>query len=199
MKMFVGFFALMLSAVVMAESRIVSIDAFDMAYTGGLSFKHDNSKSRDRDVSTLRLNLNYAQELPQYPGLMWKAKVNINRENVDHGAADSFSSAYGAAGGVLYNVNPEDLKNSFMVSALAGLEYATYEYATASDDDSGINMFLEVEGGKRFDMGQYSVASISYAPTISVNLKRYGGDLRDHYFTNGSEIKLNFLKFDILF
>jgi len=56
-----------------------------------------------------------------------------------------------------------------------------------------------VEGGKRWDMGQYSVANISYAPTVSLQLKRYGGNIRNEYFTSGTDFRINFLKFDILF
>jgi hypothetical protein len=85
-----------------------------------------------------------------------------------------------------------------MVSALLGIERATYDFGP-TDDESGFNEFLLFEGGKRFDLGSYSVANISYAPTISLNLKRYGGDVRDHYFKSGNEVRFNFLKFDILF
>lgn len=199
MKLLVAVLLLVSSVVASAQTRIVSIDAFDLSYTGGISLKSDNAaKGSDRDVTTFKFNLNYAQNLPQYAGLMWKARFYFNREEVDWGAGDSESSAFGGAGGLIYNFSPENIKNSIMVGAMVGLERATYEYGN-SDDESGFNWFLDLEAGKRWDLGQYSVANISYAPTISLNLKRYGGDIRDDYFKNGSELKLNFLKFDILF
>lgn len=182
----------------LAQTRIVSIDAFDMAYTGGLSFKHNEGKHDDNDTSTLRLNLNYAQAMPEYVGLMWKAQAYWNREEVDFKGADSLKSEFGVGGGLLYNFQAEDIKNSFMASGLVGLERATYELG-GSDDESGFNMLLTLEGGKRFDLGQYSVANISYAPTISLQLKRYGGDIRDTYYKNSRDLRFNFLKFDILF
>lgn len=189
-----------ISSSVSAQSRLVSIDAFDLSYTGGFMYKHDNSKGSDRSESNFRLNLNYAQnlELEQYVGFMWKAKAYINRSDVEWGSADALESAYGAAGGLLYNFDAQDIKNSFLAGAMIGLERAAYEIE-GTDDKSGFNMYLEFEGGKRWDLGQYSVANISYAPTVSWQWKRYGGEIRDDYFKSGYELRFNFLKFDILF
>lgn len=197
MKFLIALLMLVVSVASYAQKRVVSIDAFDLTYTGGLLIKSDNAKKgSDRDETTFRFNLNYAQELAQTPGLMWKAQVHLNREDVDYGV-DTLRSQFGVAGGLLYNFQPDDIKNSLMAGALVGLERATYDNGV--DDESGINMFMILEGGKRWDLGQYSVANISYAPTVSVQFKRYGGDIRDNQFKNGHEIKLNFLKFDVLF
>lgn len=198
MKFLVVFVAVFCSLNVLAQNRIVSVDAFDLSYTGGFIWKHESGKGPDRDTSHFRVNLNFAQNLEQYVGLMWKAKAYINRENVDFGNSDALESAWGAAGGALYNLQPEDIKNSIMFGALVGVERATYELGS-TDDKSGFNVFLDLEAGKRWDLGQYSVANISYAPTVAVNFKRYGGDIRDDYFTSSREFRFNFLKFDILF
>jgi hypothetical protein len=198
MKVLIALIVLVVSASAFAQKRIVSVDAYDLAYSSGLSFKHDNGKGADRDTTNFRLNLNFAQSIEQYVGLMWRAQLNFNREDVDFGANDAFSSSYGVAGGVLYNFQAEDIKNSFLVGAGVGVERATYEYGT-SDDESGFNMFMQFEAGKRWDLGSYSVANISYAPTVSALFKRYGGDIRDEYFKSGNEIRFNFLKFDVLF
>lgn len=181
-----------------SQKRVVSIDAFDMSYGGGLAFKHNEGRDNDWDESNFRLNLNYAQNWEQYVGLMWKAQVHYNRSYVDYGHNDSFESAKGLAGGVLYNFDAKDIKNSFLASAIAGVEHADYEFVGAKRK-SGFNVFLLLEAGKRWDLGQYSVANISYAPTVSLGLKRYGGDIRKEYYTSGREIRFNFLKFDILF
>lgn len=181
-----------------AQKRIVSVDAFDFSYTGGLMLKHDKSKGPDRDQNEFHFNLNYAQSIEQYEGLMWKGAFNWNRTEVDLGSMDTLESSFGAAGGLLYNFQPNDIKNSFLGGAMFGLEHASYEFDN-NNDKSGFNFFFQLEGGKRWDLGQYSVANISYAPTVSLKYKRYGGDLRDDYFTSGYELKLNFLKFDILF
>jgi hypothetical protein len=198
MKLLIAALALMMSLIASAQTRVVSIDAFDISYTGGVMFKHDNGKGPDRDETSFRFNLNYAQNLQQYVGLMWKAKAYLNRSEVDMGPNDALESAFGVAGGMIYNLNPERIKDSVIVGAMVGLERASYE-ANGLDDESGINMFLELEAGKRFDLGQYSVANISYAPTVALNWKRYGGDIRDEYYKSGYELKFNFLKFDILF
>lgn len=198
MKTLVLLLVVLSSAMASAQTKIVSIDAFDLAYSGGLSFKHDNGKNDDRDTTTLKLNLNYAQNFEQYVGLMWKAQVHINREEVDFGSLDGFESSYGVAGGLLYNFQPDDIKNSILAGLNVGVERATYEYGSA-DDESGFNFFFQAEAGKRFDLGTYSVANISYAPTVLVEFKRYGGDIRDEYFTSGSDVRFNFLKFDVLF
>jgi len=183
----------------LAQTKIVSVDAFDIAYTGGLAFKHDEGKSGpDRDATTFKLNLNYAQNFKDYVGLMWKAQVNINRTDEDFGSSDALESSFGVGGGVLYNFNADDVKNSFMAGAMVGIERGTVEFA-GGDDESGINFLFGLEGGKRWDLGQYSVANISYAPTISLLVKRYGGDIRDNYFKSGREVRFNFLKFDVLF
>ncbi len=198
MKVLIALIVLVVSASAFAQKRIVSVDAYDLAYSSGLSFKHDSGKGPDRDTTDFRLNLNFAQSIDQYVGLMWKAQVNFNRQDVDFGSSDAFASSYGVAGGFLYNFQPEDIKNSFLAGAGVGIERATYEYGS-SDDESGFNMFMQFEGGKRWDLGAYSVANISYAPTVSVLFKRYGGGIRDEYFKSGNEIRFNFLKFDVLF
>jgi hypothetical protein len=181
-----------------SQTRIVSVDAFDMAYSGGLSFKHDEGKNDDRDTTTFKFNLNFAQNWEQYVGLMWKAKVYWNRVDVDFGGSDTLASEFGVAGGFLYNFNADNIKNSIMAGFLVGAERATYELA-GGDDKSGFNLFLNLEAGKRWDLGSYASANISYAPTIGLNLKRYGGDIRDTYFKSSRDIRFNFLKFDILF
>lgn len=198
MKLLVVLLVSMFSLMSYAQTKIVSIDAFDMAYSGGLSFKHYEGSDHDRDETTFKFNLNYAQNFEQYVGLMWKAQAYWNRVDVDFGGNDSLASELGLGGGILYNFQADDIKNSMMVGALVGLERATYEFPGA-DDKSGFNMYLNLEFGKRWDLGAYSVANISYAPTVSLNLKRYGGDIRDEYFTSSRDLRFNFLKFDILF
>lgn len=197
MKLFIALVISAFSFTALAQTKIVSVDAFDMAYSGGLSFKHDEGKKDDRDTTTFKFNVNYAQALEEYVGVMWKAQVYWNRVDTDF-VGDSLTSEFGAGAGFLYNFQADDIKNSFMGSAMVGLERATYEFSGA-DDESGFNMLLTLEGGKRFDLGSYSVANISYAPTISLQLKRYGGDIRDTYFKNSRDLRFNFLKFDILF
>jgi hypothetical protein len=198
MKVLIAALALMSSLMAFAQKRVVSIDAYDLSYTGGLMLKHDKGKGPDRDETNFRFNLNYAQSFEQYVGLMWKAKLYFNRSDVDMSSFDSIESAWGAAGGFIYNFQPENIKDSVLVGAMLGAERATYE-ANRIDDKSGFNFFMEVEAGKRWDLGKYSVANISYAPTVAWNWKRYGGDIRDYYYKSGYELKLNFLKFDILF
>ncbi|MBA2405876.1 MAG: transporter [Bdellovibrionales bacterium] len=197
MKLLLAVVLTVFSMMSFAQTRIVSIDAFDMAYSGGLSFKHDEGKDDDRDTTTFKFNVNYAQNLEQYVGLMWKAQVYWNRIDEDFGG-DRLTSEFGVGGGMLYNFQPDDIKNSIMAGAVIGLERATYELQ-GKDDEAGFNLFLNLEAGKRWDLGSYSVANISYAPTISLNFKRYGGDIRDEYFKNSRELRFNFLKFDILF
>lgn len=198
MKLALAFIVLVTSLMASAQTRIVSVDAFDMSYTGGLLIKSDNAKKgSDRDETTFKLNLNYAQSIPEYVGLMWKAQAFFNREDVDWGG-DTLNSRFGAAGGLLYNFQPEDVKNSFLASASVGLERQTIEL-DGTDDESGFNLFFIFEGGKRWDMGQYAKLNLSYAPTVSFQWKRYGGDIRDEFLKSGTELKLNFLKFDILF
>ena len=198
MKVLIALIVLAVSASASAQKRIVSVDAYDLAYSSGLSFKHDNGKGPDRDTTNFRLNLNFAQSIEQYVGLMWRAQLNFNREDVDFGGNDAFSSSYGVAGGVLYNFQADDIKNSFMAGAVAGIERGTFQQAGGTKE-AGFNLFLNLEAGKRWDLGSYSAANISYAPTVSLNLKRYGGDIRDTYFKSGRDLRFNFLKFDILF
>jgi hypothetical protein len=184
----------------LSQTRVISIDAFDYSYSGGLSFKHDEGKGStdDKDSTTFKFNLNYAQNLPEYVGLMWKAQAYWNRENVDQGSADTLNSTFGATGGVLYNFNPDNMKNSLMAGASFGIERQTIE-ETSGRDESGFNLSLNFEAGKRWDLGSYSSANISYAPTVSFHWKRYGGGIRDDLYTSSRDLRFNFLKFDILF
>jgi hypothetical protein len=198
MKFLIALLTLSLTTVAGAQSRIVSIDAFDLSYTGGLLIKTDNGKGADRDTNAFKINLNYAQNWGDYVGLMWKAKVFINRTEVDFGSNDVVESSWGGAAGFLYNFQSDNIKESFFAGALVGIERAVYEYGS-EDDEAGFNFFTDLEVGKRFDLGQYSSANISYAPSFNLNLKRYGGDIRDNYFKSGNEIRINFLKFDVLF
>jgi hypothetical protein len=199
MKLVLALVVLCSSVIASAQSRIISIDAFDLSYTGGLLIKSDEGrKVSDKEETTFKLNLNYAQNLEQYVGLMWKAQVYINRQDVDWGSNDQLNSRWGAAGGLLYNFQPDDIKNSFMASGSLGLERQSVEYGGA-DDESGFNLFMLLEGGKRFELGQYAKSNITYAPTLSFQWMRYGGGIRSEYFKSGTEFKINFLKFDVLF
>lgn len=198
MKFLMALVLVVSSGLAAAQSRIVSIDAFDLSYTGALLIKSDNGKGSDRDETTFKLNLNFAQSLDQYAGLMWKAKAYINREDVDFGSNDYKETRWGGAGGLLYNFSADQVKNSIYAGALVGIERATYEIGN-DDDESGFNIYTDLEAGKRWDMGSYSVANISYSPSVVLTLKRYGGDIRDRYYKSGNEIRFNFLKFDILF
>lgn len=198
MKFLVAVMLFITSSLVSAQTRIVSIDAFDLAYTGGWMFKHDEGHhGPDRDEQTFRLNLNYAQNIDQTVGLMWRGQVHLNRQDVDNGGNDLLISTFGASAGLLYNFQADDIKNSYLAAADVGIERATYK--VGGEKNSGMNLYLGLEGGKRWDLGQYSVANISYAPTISLVLTRYGGAIRDNFYQGGRELRLNFLKFDILF
>lgn len=189
---------LFVTSTAFAQSRIVSVDAFDLSYVGGLAFRHDDGKRSDRHETDFRLKLNYAQNWEEYMGLMWKMQVNLERLNRDFGSSDVFQSSYGVAGGFLFNHEYDNVKNSAFVGALVGVERMTLDYAGVKEK-SGFNIFTTLEGGKRWDLGQYSVANITYAPSVSVTFKRYGGGIRDDYFRTGNDVRLNFLKFDILF
>lgn len=195
MKALIAIVALVVTMTAGAQTRIVSIDAFDFSYTGGLKFENLKGKSgvSNHKESHLRFNLNYAQTLPQYEGLMWKAKFHFNREDLD----DYLRSEFGLMGGALYNFQANDIKNSIFAGAMLGLERGTID--TGSDDRSGMNIMLFLEGGKRWDMGSYAKINASYAPSVSLGLTRYGGGIRKHLYKSATDFRLNFLKFDILF
>lgn len=200
MKHLIALVVVLFSNSVFARDRIVSIDAFDLSYTGGLLIKSDNGRKNtpDRDETTFRFNLNFAQSWDPYVGLMWKAKAYFNREDVDWGSnGESLTSRFGAAGGVLYNFLHDDIKNSLFLGAMIGLERATIEQNT--QDESGFNILFDFEGGKRWDLGSYAKINISYAPSLALSWQRYGGGIRDEFFKTGTELKFNFLKFDVLF
>lgn len=198
MKFFMALLALCFATVSFAKKQIVSIDASDLSYSGGLYLKNDNGKSPNRDTTTFRFNLNYGQDLADYVGLMWRARIFINRQEVDYGSNnDTLSTSWGGAAGFIYNFDSEKIKDTFFAGAMLGVERETIGYG--SEDQSGFNIFTDLEFGKRFDLGNYSIANITYAPTLGLSFIRYGGDIRDDLFKSGNEIKFNFLKFDIIF
>jgi len=197
MRILVILAALLCVAAARAQDRIVSIDAGQLSYAGALVFKDDKGKgsTKDRETNEFKLNLNFAQKLADYPQMMIKGIGRIERNDVDQGA-DATNSIWALSGGVLFNHDAADIKNSMFVGAQVGFEWETID--DFNDKESGINFTLGVEAGKRWDMGSYSVANISYAPSLELLYRRYGGDIRDEFYTSGTEIKLNFLKFDIL-
>ncbi len=198
MRILVILAALLCVAAAKAQDRIISIDATQLSYAGALVFKSDKGKgsTEDRDTNEFKLNLNFAQKLADYPQLMIKGIGRIERTHEDQGP-DATNSIWAFSGGVLFNHDAADIKNSMFAGAQVGVEWQTIDNYT--DDESGLNLTLGVEAGKRWDMGSYSVANISYAPSLELMYRRYGGDIRDEFYTSGTEIKLNFLKFDILF
>lgn len=181
-----------------AQERLVSIDAFQLGYAGGLVFKNDDAKrGKDRNINDFQLQLNYAQVVPSWgPNLMAKGILRVERTHQEQ-ATKSTNSLWGVTGGLLYNVDANDIKNSAFFGGQFGLEYQTID--DGARDESGINMLVAVEGGKRWDMGRYASAMISYAPSIEGLYRRYGGDIRDHFYKSGTELKFNFLKFDVMF
>jgi hypothetical protein len=181
-----------------AQDRLVSIDAFDLGYAGGWVFRNNDPKD-GKDVSSndFRINLNYAQKIsPWGENLMGKGVVRISRLHEDEGA-NSTNSVWGVTGGLLYNVDATDVKNSFYVGGQAGFEWQTIDDGT--NDESGLNILVGAEAGKRWDMGSYASTMISYAPNVELWYRRYGGDIRDEFYTSGNEVRLNFLKFDVMF
>jgi len=195
MKAVIAIVALVATMAASAQTRIVSIDAFDFSYTGGLKFQSQKPSSGGSKVKTneFRFNLNYAQSLTKYEGVMWKGKFHFNRDDND----GNVMSAFGIMGGGLYNFQANDVKNSIFAGAMIGLERATVELG--NDDESGFNFMLFLEAGKRWDMGSYAKINASYAPSVSLGFTRYGGGIRKHIYKNSSDFRLNFLKFDILF
>jgi hypothetical protein len=196
LKLIVLFAALLCVAAARAE-RIVSVDAFDLSYTGGFLMKKDSGKSgiKDRKTNEFKLNLNFAQTIAQYPNLMFKAIARYENSTVDQGGKDR-NSIFALSGGLLYNFDHQNLGDSIFTGFQVGLEQQTLDLGK---DESGLNMIISGEFGKRWNMGSYSMTKISYAPTVEAVYRRYGGDIRDTYFKDGTELKINFLKFDILF
>lgn len=198
MKLVLGLLVSLVSLSAFSQTKLVTIDGQELAYTGALVFSKDKGKHDDRKTTEFKFSVNYAQSFEQYVGLMWRALGYFNREDTDFGKSDTLVSEFGLGGGLIYNFQADDIKNSVFVSGVVGIERAKYEF-DGGKDEAGFNLFTVLEAGKRFDLGQYSAANISYAPSFSLLLKRYGGDIRDEYFKSRSEVRFNFLKFDILF
>lgn len=198
MRMLLLIATLMSASLAHAQDRLVSIDATDLSYAGGLVFKNfDSKRGDDRHVNDFQIKLNYAQIVPSWsPNLMAKGILRIARTYDDQGA-NSTNSVWALTGGLLYNTNAADVKNSLYFGGQFGLERQTIDDGT--DDESGFNMVFGVEGGKRWDMGRYATTAISYAPSIEALYRRYGGGIRDEFYKSGTELKINFLKFDIMF
>ena len=197
MKLLVLLVALFCVAAARAE-RIISIDSDTLSYTGALNFKSDSGAKgkNDRDTNEFGLKLNFAQTLSEYPQLMIKGIGRYERQNVDYGATDRTNTVFALSGGLLFNGDHKDIANSMFAGFQFGVEHQNLDL---NRSESGLNFTLGVEAGKRWDMGKFSMTKISYAPTFEFLVRRYGGDIRKEYFTNGTELKLNFLKFDVLF
>jgi hypothetical protein len=181
-----------------AQQRLVSVNAFDLGYSGGLAFKSDDARrGDDANSNDFRLALNYAQTIPAWSeNLMGKGAVRIQRIHEDQGA-NSTNSLWAFTGGLIYNIDAADIKNSLFFGAQGGFEWQTIDDGVT--DESGLNLLVGAEVGKRWDMGNYASAMISYSPTIDFLYRRYGGGVRDEFFKSGTELRLNFLKFDIMF
>lgn len=198
MRILVLFAALLCVFSAKAQQRLVSVNAFDLGYSGGLSFKSDDARRGDDSNSNdFRLGVNYAQTIPAWSeNMMGKGAVRIQRIHEDQGA-NSTNSMWAFTGGILYNFDATDIKNSGFWGVQAGLEWQTMDDGVT--DESGLNLVAGVEAGKRWDMGNYASTMISYAPTIDFFYRRYGGGIRDEFYKSGTELRLNFLKFDIMF
>ncbi len=196
MKLFI-FLVLFSSTLFAQTTRLVTIDGTDLSYAGALIFKHDNAKhGSDHDTNSFKLNLNYAQTVDSSQKLMLRGAFKYNRDNVEQEGPDTTNSILALGAGVIYNLEDE-IKDSMFLGGLVGMEYQVVD--TGLQDESGSNFFMSGEFGKRWSLGQYSAANISYAPTFGVIFRRYGGDIRKNLYTSNREIIFNFLKFDIFF
>jgi hypothetical protein len=128
---------------------------------------------------------------------MFKGVARIERNNLEQGG-DTTNSVYALSAGVVINHDASDIKNSMFAGVLVGGEWETID-AQGQSDEKGLNIVFNAEAGKRWDMGNYAMANISYAPTFEFVFRRYGGGIRDEYYTSGTELKINFLKIDVLF
>ena len=192
--------AALLAGSAFAQNRLVSIYAFDLSYAGGIVYRNTAVKNgKDRHQNDFQIKLNFAQTIESWsPHIMGKGIVHIGRTHDDNGSsANTTNSIWGFTGGLIYNTDAADIKNSIYFGGQVGFEWQTVD--DGANDESGINMVFAVEGGKRWDMGRYASTAISYAPSIEGVYRRYGGDIRDEFYKSGTEFKINFLKFDIMF
>ena len=187
----------LISSSVFAQTKLVTIDGTDFSYVGSLIYKHDNAKhGTDHDSNTFKLHVNYAQAIESQPNIMLRGAIKLERENTEQAGPDTTNSVTAIAAGAIVNFE-EDTKNSMFAGGMVGLEYQVID--TGAQDESGNNIYVDGVFGKRWSLGEYSAANISYAPTFNLILRRYGGDIRKNLYTSNREIQFNFLKFDIFF
>ena len=128
MKFFFVLLTLVLTLPAIASQRLVTIDAFDFAYSGGLMIKNDSVKDPNREESSFKLNLNYAQNWTPYEGLMWRVRAFFNRQDTDFGGYDYLNTTWGGAGGIIFNVTPGNINESIFLGAMVGLERSIYHF-----------------------------------------------------------------------
>jgi hypothetical protein len=66
------------------------------------------------------------------------------------------------------------------------------------DTTSSTAQHIVINLGKRFSLGQIGMANVSYAPSFSYSMITYGGDIADIY-VSATDMKIDFIKFDVLF
>lgn len=212
MKLFV--FALILSFNVFAEGEAVSSPKHQITF-GNDSFGWDGSSTatdtdkslgiKDFSLSEGNFNLNYAYQV--FPQFQIGAEISSSTEEqeIKYEAGGKYTdedSTTTFAAFITYNTN-EDLNNSFFITASLGKSIVKSETKDTSDGsktDSKYDASI-ISGalGKRFSMQKLGIQNLVYSPKISFVSAKIGGDLEDEGVNSAFQVKIDVLRFDLLF
>lgn len=180
---------------VMAADKLVTIDGDMLAHFGNYIMRDwaGKTSANDTEVTSFDIDVNMAWKVQSQ---LWVGAVlgYATDETEVNGSTftDETTMKYGVR--AIYDLG-SDSKNTLYV----GASYIMNNVEDSEDDTDNTYTRLGLEFGKR--MGSFAKlagANVTYAPSIEYRMVSFGDDAEDTY-DDGTEIKLNIVKFDILF
>lgn len=202
----VSAFSVVASAQENQPKHIISIGTDGFGWSGSAqTFDWDKNTSgiKDHDSSRSKLELNYSYVFPNRVMLGALVTVESSESEIKDLAgnktkSEENNSEIGISLG--YNFN-EDVYNSWWIQGILSSgrsEEITKDSTGKEEFDYSYKAFY-INAGKRINLDSWGLKNISYNPSISIATAKVSGDAEDAGLETLTQVRINIIKFDILF
>ncbi|HXH73519.1 MAG TPA: hypothetical protein VNJ08_01040 [Bacteriovoracaceae bacterium] len=187
--------------------HIISMGSDGFGWSGvGEQFKWDKSKNTSDNVEesegSLELNYLYLMRNRMMVGgeiSYATEKIVVKDVNDDIIKSEEDKASIGLSVG--YNFADNLMESWWIKGTLARVTQENKLKRTAMspvrNDVSG--NALKFALGKRFNLANFNLLNIAYAPSIELSSVKYGSSADDMGLDSSTEVTINFIKFDLLF
>jgi opacity protein-like surface antigen len=208
-KLILGASLLVMASSVLAQDQpkhIISIGTDGFGWSGlGQVFEWDKDESGIKEhkysEGSLKLNYSYVFESRFMLGFELSNETSKNEQEDTAGdktTDETTTSEIGVSIG--YNFNQDIYRSWWIKGALGSGKYKneTKEAGVKTDFEYGYTSFT-ISGGKRVSLESWGLKNLSYNPSIAITSAKISGDAEDAGLETARQVKLEIIKFDVLF